>query len=571
MPPKRSNQRNTLPSLNALPASVSQNSRSRRSNGLTQTQIPPQSPPNSSQISNDLNQTQSSQVSTQTTYKISDEEFDVRPKVSIPFKCVQCGRSYKAKLGESGNFKKHLEKAHKNVKNWLNSYLSHVDRHQKKWNLDDNLTNLAKYFLTSSAAITEIANPFLRKMLKFDIPCEDTFKTNVLRVSELVEILHKSIQEMLKEAKSICLITDLWSNISAQQYLALAASMVFNNMKKNIRVIGMVQLNGTSNAEAIKNCIETIINRYNFDKRKVCGISCDQGSALVRLFKQNENCLFDELIGRSNTLNTQLSQIGTESSQNDVVYLFNEIDREIDEVVNAEESFQNGDSVTVGNAVEIQAEIANENSNLFEAEQTESDENVYEENSDPINFLNIQIETNSVPRYSCAAHKINLAAYEKHAFNEDNPCPISKEVIISFLRVLYPLYTFSILTQKTDWTIGDLIPALIIVIHGTLETMNEQGEMNKLLELWFSEVYGVEYKKKATDSFAETVYFLLEETKESNESQPRTSRSQPNPAPYQPSDNAALRNLLKSKSYQTPQDSVKTSKLHEIRLECLTY
>ncbi|RNA42205.1 hypothetical protein BpHYR1_049629 [Brachionus plicatilis] len=110
----------------------------------------------------------------------SQTEFVLRPKKSIPFKCIQCGCFYKAKLGESGNMKKHLEKFHKNVRNWLISYTSQLDRSQRKWNLDENLTNLAKYFLTSSKTINELSNPYLRKMLKFKISSEDTFKTNVL-------------------------------------------------------------------------------------------------------------------------------------------------------------------------------------------------------------------------------------------------------------------------------------------------------------------------------------------------------------------------------------------------------
>ncbi|RNA14080.1 hypothetical protein BpHYR1_006922 [Brachionus plicatilis] len=35
----------------------------------------------------------------------------------------------------------------------------------------------------------------------------------------------------------ICLITDLWSNLSSEQYLALVASMVFDDFSKSIRII----------------------------------------------------------------------------------------------------------------------------------------------------------------------------------------------------------------------------------------------------------------------------------------------------------------------------------------------
>ncbi|RNA13869.1 hypothetical protein BpHYR1_049674 [Brachionus plicatilis] len=209
--------------------------------------------------------------------------------------------------------------------------------------------------------------------------------------------------------KSICLITDLWSNISAQQYLALAASMVFSNLTKKIRVIGMV-LTNDSNADLIKECVETIISKFNFDKTEISGICYDQASALVRLFKQNENYLFDELIGQ---------------------YLFNEIDREIqsfnDEEINfsiPESESENEIEVDKEEIQQVQSEIGaietvsqTTEATLFNVNNVantklESDENIYEEDSDPINFLKIQLGTNSVPiqifRYSCAAHNINL-------------------------------------------------------------------------------------------------------------------------------------------------------------------
>jgi len=44
--------------------------------------------------------------------------------------------------------------------------------------------------------------------------------------------------------------------------------------------------NGHHNAENIAKTIETIVNDYNFDKNKIKAVVCDEGSALLRLFKQ---------------------------------------------------------------------------------------------------------------------------------------------------------------------------------------------------------------------------------------------------------------------------------------------
>jgi len=43
---------------------------------------------------------------------------------------------------------------------------------------------------------------------------------------------------------------------------------------------------GHHNAENIAKTIEIAVNEYNFDKNKIKGVVCDEGSALLRLFKQ---------------------------------------------------------------------------------------------------------------------------------------------------------------------------------------------------------------------------------------------------------------------------------------------
>ncbi|CAF0905174.1 unnamed protein product, partial [Brachionus calyciflorus] len=163
--------------------------------------------------------------------------------------------------------------------------------------------------------------------------------------------------------------------------------------------------------------------------------------------------------------------------------------------------------------------------------------------------FNIELDTNSVPRYSCAAHKLNLAvrsgikkskkfsyilaklskfaseirrsnikslsfienkaklrcengtrwsssylmlesflkAYEKKAFSDekafekqDKPCPVSQRTILSYLKILNPLYTLSLLTQKADWHIGDVIQGLIFIFD-SLDESTELGEKKQLI------------------------------------------------------------------------------------------
>ena len=52
-------------------------------------------------------------------------------------------------------------------------------------------------------------------------------------------------------------------------------------------MIGLRHMEGDGhhNAENIAKTIEMTVNEYNFNKNKIKSIVCDEGSALLRLFK----------------------------------------------------------------------------------------------------------------------------------------------------------------------------------------------------------------------------------------------------------------------------------------------
>jgi hypothetical protein len=81
----------------------------------------------------------------------------------------------------------------------------------------------------------------------------------------------------------------LWSNPKLVSFLGLAAMITYENLEKDCVVIGLEIMRGKHNAENIKSVIEKIINEYDFDKSKLNGIVCDEGSNLKRLFQQAEN------------------------------------------------------------------------------------------------------------------------------------------------------------------------------------------------------------------------------------------------------------------------------------------
>lgn len=56
-------------------------------------------------------------------------------------------------------------------------------------------------------------------------------------------------------------------------------------------------------------------------------------------------------------------------------------------------------------------------------------------------------------------------AYERGAFNGDIKCPIKLDVIEMYIQVLMPAYLFTLGMEKNRSSIGDVIPAVLRLIH----------------------------------------------------------------------------------------------------------
>jgi hypothetical protein len=69
-------------------------------------------------------------------------------------------------------------------------------------------------------------------------------------------------------------------------FIGLSASITDKNFNKKLLFLGLDRMPGPHNAEDIKIAVDKIINQYTFDKSKIKGVVCDEGSSLVRLFKQ---------------------------------------------------------------------------------------------------------------------------------------------------------------------------------------------------------------------------------------------------------------------------------------------
>ena len=65
-------------------------------------------------------------------------------------------------------------------------------------------------------------------------------------------------------------------------------------------------------------------------------------------------------------------------------------------------------------------------------------------------------------------------AYEKNTFDENYKCPYSLEIVDKYIQVLQPAYRFSLFMQQSDAPIGDVVPALLIMLQ-ELEKLKING------------------------------------------------------------------------------------------------
>ncbi|RNA09060.1 hypothetical protein BpHYR1_048276 [Brachionus plicatilis] len=164
-----------------------------------------------------------------------------------------------------------------------------------------------------------------------------------------------------------------------------------------LEFFSMIPTNSCSNAEALKSFVEKIKNMWS--------------SALIRLFKQNENFLFDEFL-----IQNSYSTLNQSESASEVLYSFGQIDVEIQEIADDKAKVSNQ---LENDFVEYDSDNDDDICDLIDEDREtiypnvqqfiQQNNDINDKNSDPMNTLNIDISNNSVPIYSCAAHKINLA------------------------------------------------------------------------------------------------------------------------------------------------------------------
>ena len=123
-----------------------------------------------------------------------------------------------------------------------------------KAKLDSDLLNLIKYFISSSCALKSLTNPYLRKAMKFPLPCELTFRQKIL--PNLRKDLEEIFEHILNKSFCASLIPDNWSDQSMTSYMGIAIFSIDLNYERDVFVIGMKEVYGKHNSEKPKETID---------------------------------------------------------------------------------------------------------------------------------------------------------------------------------------------------------------------------------------------------------------------------------------------------------------------------
>lgn len=451
----------------------------------------------------------------------STVSFHEKPIEKVSFKCKLCSTKIHVVLGRSGNLLKHVE-THTEALPWVLMYRNHLS-HNKQLKLDKNTFHLIRFFVNSNVAIEALRDPDLREVLKVDIPDSRTFKRRIL--PRIKQILHDQLVDRLRAASVVSLIADIWSDKRARDFIAVCAVLHHSVFVREIIVIDVTRMEGNHSAENIKTAIENIINPFEFDKSKIQSIVTDEGSNFLRLFKQyvNENervnlYLEPELPESSDDEDDENDE--NNERQNETRITFLDTDRFTIEEYSACRSIEFQQPLTIS----TERQTYMQNIDFNEAIE-------YRDQMEPIQRLEFEIGQMNIPRFSCAAHKMNIAvrmsirrhneilnmlttlskfagkshrscqlarvfeearcrlktmnytrwssaylmmlsflkAHTRACFSDELPFPVSHAELEIYIQILLPIHKFSLTVQRSDCSIGHLLPLLWLLIHGSLE------------------------------------------------------------------------------------------------------
>lgn len=364
----------------------------------------------------------------------------------------------------------------------------------------------------------------------------------------------------------------------------------------------MSEFGGPRSAEDIQDKINEILSDYQFDKSKIRAISCDEGSNFVKAFASHERILcfddddFDDDVEEEDGDNQDDADDNGDEQEDPC---FEDVDREVLSELNVM-STERTDLVSREIGI-LSNVLFRPMTNLQNIDESPYDNQYDLTKGTPIRVLSLTIRTKIVARYSCANHKLNISirqsiseheyvlemlktlsafaastrrsihlskiyrelkaslrsendtrwgssfqmlmsfikANKVGIFTDEHKCPYPIDDLSVYFQILYPLYKMNLVFQCTDSSIAEVVPLILLTIHGLLERMDLQDpaaefrdllvhhlknkfnyELNSKcyniasilktskLHTWIDRSFGREYFRKALNEISE-VYLIF--------------------------------------------------------------
>ena len=171
------------------------------------------------------------------------------------FECKICKKSLLSPFTDKSDLYKHLQR-HDDYEKWNEKY---KNKKNKKVGpiIDETTMLLIKYFVTSNTSHSNLENQYLRLLLGKVI---GTKKFSDTIIPDVYKNLRNKFKNILDNAEDICLMSDIWTAKQNSDFIALAAAIMNENLRRNVLVLDMMRMPGNShNAENIKLAIETMV------------------------------------------------------------------------------------------------------------------------------------------------------------------------------------------------------------------------------------------------------------------------------------------------------------------------
>ena len=149
----------------------------------------------------------------------------------------------------------------------MKAYLTLVNKEKTTKPVSVELLRFLTWFCNTKVPMSQLDDPTFWPILdpKIKLPSYKEFRYDLM--SALLLQLTSTINEILCEAASICLIADGWTcSVTRREFLGLATLVTNADFSKRIILIGLTELLSGHSALETKKAIELIVNEYTFPK-----------------------------------------------------------------------------------------------------------------------------------------------------------------------------------------------------------------------------------------------------------------------------------------------------------------